>query len=62
MLLRIPTGRILWDFSFLRGLVPDRLVGFSVGRYEEKREFFDLFARKFESRAMRFSGEKSLLR
>ena len=40
----------------------DLLGGFSIGRYEEKRYFFDLFATKFESGAMRFLGEKSLRR
>ena len=30
--------------------------GFSIERYEEKRESFSLFAAKFESGAMRFSG------
>ena len=61
-MLRIPTARILWDFNLLRGLAPDILDGFSIGRYEEKREVFDLFAAKFESGAMRFYGEKSLRR
>ena len=54
MNLHIPAVRILWDFNFLRGLAPDILDGFSIGRYEEKREVFDLFAAKFESGAMRF--------
>ena len=58
--LRIPTARILWDFDFLQGLAPDRLDGFSIGRYEEKRECFDLNAAKFENEAMRFSGGKLL--
>ena len=40
----------------------DLLDGFSIGRYEEKRHFFDLFAAKFESGAMRFLGEKLLRR
>ena len=62
ILLRIPTARILWDFDFLRELAPGRLDGFSIGRYEEKRECFNLNAAKFESGAMRFSGEKSLRR
>ena len=62
ILLRIPTARILWDFDFLRGLVPGRLDGFSIGRYEENRESFDLYAAKFESGAMRSSGEKFLQR
>ena len=48
----------LWHFNFLRGLAPGLLDGFSIGRYNEKRESFDLFAAKFETRAMRFSGGK----
>ena len=52
----------LWDFTFLRWLAPDLLDGFSIGRYEKKRESFDLFPAKFESGAMRFSGGKSLRR
>ena len=59
ILLRIPAARILWDFNFLRGLAPDLLDGFSIGRYEKKRDVFDLFAVKFESRAMPFYGEKN---
>ena len=55
--LRIPVDRILWDFDFLRGLAPDRLDGFSIGRYEKNRESFDLYAAKFESGAMRFWGK-----
>ena len=62
ILLRIPTALIAWDFDFLRGLAPGSLDGFSIGRYEEKRECFDLNAAKFESGAMRFLGEKSLQR
>ena len=54
ILLRITVARILWDFDFLRGLAPDRLDGFSIGRYEKNRESFDLYAAKFESKAMRF--------
>ena len=57
ILLRIPVARILWDFDFLIGLVPGGLDGFSIGRYEKKRESFDLYATKFESGAMRFRGE-----
>ena len=49
-------------YNFLGGLAPDLLDGFSIGRYEEKREVFDLFAAKFERGAMRFLGEKSLRR
>ena len=51
-----PAARILWDFNFLRRLAPGCLDGFSIGRYEEKRESFDLFATEFESGAMRFWG------
>ena len=51
---------MLWDFNFLRRLAPGCLDGFSIGRYEEKRESFDLFATEFESGAMRFFGGKSL--
>ena len=54
----IPVARILWDFDFLRGLAPGRLDGFSIERYEKKRESFDLYAAKFESGAMRFWEEK----
>ena len=43
-------------FDFLRGLALGRLDGFSIGRYEKKRESFDLYATKFESGAMRFYG------
>ena len=50
------------DFNFLRGLASNILDGFSIGRYEEKREVFDLFAAKFEGGTMPFSGEKSLRR
>ena len=50
---------VLWDFDFLRGLAPGRLDGFSIGRYEKNRESFDLYAAKFESKAMRFWGKKS---
>ena len=59
ILLRIPVARILWDFDFLRGLALGRLDGFSIGRYEKKRESFYLYAAKFENGAMRFWGEKS---
>ena len=58
-MLRILTVQKLWDFNFLGGLAPDLLDGFLIGRYEEKRESFDLFAVKFESGVMQFSGEKS---
>ena len=56
ILLRITVARILWDFDFLRVLAPGRLDGFSIGRYEKNRESFDLYAAKFESKAMRFWG------
>ena len=59
-MLRILTVQKLWDYNFLGGLAPDLLDGFLIGRYEEKRESFDLFAVKFESGVMRFCGEKSL--
>ena len=59
ILLRITVARILWDFDFPRGLAPGRLDGFSIGRYEKNRESFDLYAAKFESKAMRFWGKKS---
>ena len=60
ILLHIPAARILWDFNFLRQLATGCLDGFSIGRYEEKRESFNLFTPGFESRAMRFWGGKSL--
>ena len=60
ILLRIPAARILWDFNFLRRLAPGCLDGFSIGRYEEKRESFYPFATGFESGAMRFWGKKLL--
>ena len=53
-------SRILWDFNFLRQLALGCLDGFSIGRYKEKRESFDLFATEFESGTMRFLGGKSL--
>ena len=59
ILLRIPVARILWDFDFLRGLASDPFDGFSIGRYENNRESFDLSAAKFESGAIQFWGEKS---
>ena len=59
---RILTVQKLWNFSFLRGLAQDLLNGFSIGRYEKKREAFELFAAKFKSEAMRFSRGKSLRR
>ena len=34
------------------------IFGFSIGRYEEKRESFDPFATGFESGAIRFLGKK----
>ena len=45
---------------FLRRLAPGCLDGFFIGRYEEKRESFYLFATEFESGAMRSWGEKAL--
>ena len=54
---RIRVARILWDFDFLRGLALGRLDGFTIGRYEKNRESFDVYAAKFESRALRFWGE-----
>ena len=50
-------GSKLWDFTFLRWLAPDLLDGFSIGRYEEKHESFDLFAAKFEREQCDFPGE-----
>ena len=38
ILLCIPVARILWDFDFLRGLAPGCLDGFSIERYDKKRE------------------------
>ena len=61
-LLLFLTVQKLRDFNFLRGLTPGVLDGFPIGRYERKRESFDLLAAKFESGAMRFSGKKSLRR
>jgi len=55
--LRIPVARILWDFDFLRELAPGRLDGFSIERYEKKRESFDFHAVKFKSGVMRFWGK-----
>ena len=60
ILLRIPAARILWDFNYLRRLALGCMDGFSIGRYEEKRESLDLFATELESGAMRFWGKKSL--
>ena len=59
ILLCIPVARILWDFDFLRGLAPGRLDRFSIERYEENCESFDLYAAKFKSGAMRLWGGKS---
>ena len=58
VLLHIPDALILWDFDFLRGLAPVRLDEFSIGRYQENCESFDLNAAKFESGAMRFCRRK----
>ena len=46
-------------FQFSSRASPD---GFSIERYEKKREYFSLPAVKFESRALRFSGGKLLSR
>ena len=46
-LLCILTVQNQWHFNFLRQLAPGLLHGFSVRRYEEMREPFDLFAAKF---------------
>ena len=51
------TVQKLRDFNFLCGLAPGLLDGLFIGRFEEKRESFNLFAAKFESGAMRFWGE-----
>ena len=59
ILLRITVARKLLDFDFLLGLTPGRLDGFSIERYEKNRGSFDLYAAKFESRAMRLWGKKS---
>ena len=45
-------------FQFSSRASPD---GFSIERYEKKREYFSLSAVKFESRALRFSGGKLIL-
>ena len=60
ILLRIPAAQILWDFNFRRRLAPGCLDGFSIERYEEKRESFYLFAAEFESGAMPFWEKKTL--
>ena len=62
ILLRILTVQKLWDFNFLRGVAPRVLDRFSIGRYEKKRESFDLYPAKLESAAMRFSWGKLLWR
>ena len=56
-MLRILTVQKLLDFNFLGGLAPNLLDGFLIGRYEEKRESFDLFAVKFESERCNFLGK-----
>ena len=58
ILLCITVARILWDFDFIQGLATGRLDGFSIGRYENHHESFDLCAAKFESGAMRFWWKK----
>ena len=60
ILLRILTVQKLSDVNFLGGLASGLLDGFSIGRYEKKREFFDIFPAKLERGAMRFSGEEWL--
>ena len=50
----------LWKFNFPQGLAPGLLDGFLIGRNEKKRESFNLFAVKIESRAMWFSRGKFL--
>ena len=56
-MLRILTVQKLWDFNFLGGLASGLLGGFSIGRYEKKRESFHISPAKLERGAMRFSGE-----
>ena len=51
-----PQSAIQGTFTYLVSNSVSKAVRFSIGRYEKKREFFDLFAAKFESGAMRFSG------
>ena len=46
-------------FDFLRGLAPGCLDGFSIGRYAENRESFNLYAAKSESGALRFWRKRS---
>ena len=62
ILLRILTVKKLSDFNFLGGVASGLLDEFSIGRYEKKRESFDIFPAKLERGAMRFSGEKWLRR
>ena len=51
-MLCILTIKKLWDLNFHRGLAQELLDGFSIRRYEEERESFNLFAEKFESGVM----------
>ena len=57
ILLRILTIQKLWDFNFLRELAPGLLDGFSIGRYEKKRESFDPFAARFKAERCDFRGK-----
>ena len=51
-----PQSAIQGTFTYLVSNSVSKAVRFSIGRYEKKREFFDLFAAKSETGAMRFSG------
>ena len=51
-MLRILTVQKLWGFNFLQGLPPDLFDGFSIGRYKQKCESFDLIDAKFKSKVM----------
>ena len=57
ILLRIPDALILWDFDFIRVLAAVRLDGFSIGRYEENRESFDLMLRGLKAERCDFLGK-----
>ena len=54
---RILTVKKHWDFNFLRELAPGLLDGFSIGRYEKKRESFDPFAARFKAERCDFRGK-----
>ena len=54
---RILTVKKLWDFNFLGGLASGLLEGFSIGRYEKKRESFDIFPAKLEREQCDFLGK-----